>query len=807
MGDVCKYSVQLIHRLRKVQSSVRSGPDATCDCHDVGVQVVANSTARLPNKSTFVLDSEKSIRKAAAFHLPISGSGCRRSEFLSLFKENKQLNLIAAEHGISTMKRFAALNCHGIDEKPGSLICYAVHQRGGMQVSQYKQQDRPIAVETSLGPDKLVLGSFTGDERLSSLFQFSLLMISEDGGIKAQDIVGKRIDFFVRLPDGKERWFNGLVNSFHYSGQDDRVFNYSATVVPWLWLLTRGSDCRVHECDGSKNVQQIIDAMLRELGFSDYKWDLNRSLENRPYCVQYRETHFDFFSRLLEEEGIYYYFKHDKGKHELVLTDHVGGVYDCPDAEVTLLSNLSQPESTDNLLAWSHNYQFTSGKWTHTDYDFENPTSWLSTGIKSKVSLTGNAGLEFYDFPGDYVDKSLGESLANLRIEEEEAGYDTVSGESTCRGFSPGSRFTLQEHHDQSEAGGKWVITSVEHRANLGGSYISGVSHENEIYRNSFHAIPSTVVFRPARVRLKPRLMGIQSAVVTGPDGDEIHTDKYGRIKIQFHWDRKGKKNDKSSLWVRVATPWAGKQWGMIHIPRIGEEVIVSFLEGDPDRPVVTGMLYNADNMPPYVLPENMTQSGIKTHSSKGGSTENFNEIRFEDKKDSEEIYIHAEKDMNCVIENNETRKVGFDDKKDGDQTVEIYNNQILKVGGSGCSDGSQTVNIFKDRAVTLETGNDTLLIENGNMSVTMNVGNQTTTLSKGNQTTKLDLGAIQTEAMQSIELKVGANSIKIDATGVTIKGVMVKIEGTAMAQLKSPMTTVSGDGMLTLKGGIAMIN
>ncbi len=669
------------------------------------------------------------------------------------------------------------------------------------------QDDRPIAVETPLGKDKLLLGSFTGEERLSSLFSFSLSMISEDGGIKAKDIVGKPVDFFVRLPDGKERWFNGIVNSFHYTGKDDRVFNYKAGVVPWLWLLTRGSDCRVHECSGQKDVKQIIDAMFANLGFTDYKWNLKRTLGMREYCVQYRETHFDFFSRLLEEEGITYYFKHEKGKHELVLTDHVDGVYDCGDAEVQMLSNLSQPEPTDNLRAWSHDYQFTSGKWTHTDYDFENPTSSLLKDSTSKVSLTGNSALEFYDFPGDYIDKGLGADLVKLRIEEEEASYDTASGRSVCRTFSPGARFTLTKYHDKSEAGGKWVITAVEHHASQGGSYFSSASHSDEIYQNSFRAIPAEIVFRPPRIRSKPRLMGIQSAVVVGPPGEEIHTDKYGRIRVQFPWDRTGQKDDKSSLWIRVATPWAGKQWGMIHVPRIGNEVIVSFLEGDPDRPIVTGMLYNADNMPPYGLPDNMTQSGIKTHSSMNGSDENFNEIRFEDKKDSEEIYVHAEKDLNCVIENNETRKVGFDDKEDGNQEVEIYNDQILKVGTAGCKAGSQTVEIYKDRSVTLATGNDSLTIKQGNRKTQLDMGNAELVLKMGNKTTKIDLGKSTTEAMQSIEMKVGENSIKVDQTGVTIKGLMVKIEGTAMAEMKAPMTKVTGDAMLTAKGGITMIN
>lgn len=682
-------------------------------------------------------------------------------------------------------------------------------------MGNFKQKDRPIAIETPLGQDKLLLGSFKGEERLSGLFNFNLVLMSEEGGIKPNEIVGKRVDFFVRLPDGKERWFNGFVNSFSSSGKDDRVFNYRAQVVPWLWFLTRGSDCRVHECDGKKDVKQIIDTLLGDLGFSEYRWDVKRSLTKREYCVQYRETHFDFLSRLLEEEGIYYYFKHEKGKHELVMTDHIDGVYDCADADVTLQFNLSQTQSTDNLKAWSHDYEFTSGKWTHTDYDFENPTTSLLSDASSKVSLTGNSKLEFYDFPGDFIDKGLGGDLAKLRMEEEESAYDTAAGRSICHTFSPGARFSLSKHHDKAEAGKKWVVTTVEHHANQGGSYFSGPAHSDEIYQNSFRAIPADIVFRPPRIRSKPRLMGIHSALVVGPSGDEIYTDKFGRIKVQFPWDRKGKKDDKSSLWIRVATPWAGKQWGMIHIPRIGQEVIVSFLEGDPDRPVVTGMLYNADNMPPYSLPDNKTQSGIKTRSSTKGSTDNFNEIRFEDKKDSEEIYIHAEKDLNCVIENNESRKVGYEDKDKGDQEIDIYNDQKLKVG-HGSSAGSQMVQIFKDRDVQLETGNDSLLIKQGNMTVVLKMGNQSTKLdmgnqetklSLGNQTTKLDLGKASTEAMQSIELKVGANSIKIDQTGVTIKGLMVNVEGTIMANLKAPMTKVSADAMLTMKGGITMIN
>ena len=709
-------------------------------------------------------------------------------------------------------------------------------------MSTFAQDDRTIGIETPLGPEKLFLESFSGEEHLSGLFRFSLSLISDDRAIKSSDILGKSVSFYVLKPDGAKRWFNGVVNQFGSVGENERAKNYSAEVVPWMWFLTKGSDCRVFECEKSKDVKDIIDALLKDLGFSDYKWDVKRSLAKREYCIQYRETHFDYLSRLLEEEGIYYYFKHSQGKHELILSDHIGGVYDCAETPIGLASQMYAFEDADNLSSWSHGFQYTSGKWSHTDYDFENPTTPLSVTTTSKISHPGNSKLEFYDHPADYVEKGAGNNLLKLRMEEEEVAFDTISASGTVRSFSPGVKFAVDKHPDKAEVGKKWVITAVEHRATVGGSFISGGQSGGQNYVNSFRAIPADVVFRPARTRQKPRLMGIQSAVIVGPAGDEIYTDKYGRVKIQFHWDRKGKNDDKSSLWVRVATPWAGKQWGMVQIPRIGQEVIVSFLEGDPDRPVITGMLYNAENMPPYALPDNKTQSGVKTRSSMDGSDENFNEIRFEDKKDGEEIYVHAEKDFNCVIENNETRKVGFEDKEAGDQEIEIYNDQKFTVG-VGSKAGSQMTTIYKDRMVELETGNDSLVIKKGNLSVlvksgnvalelgqgnqetvlkqgnqstelkmgnqktVLKMGNQEVKLSMGNQTTKLDLGASKTEAMQAIELKVGANSIKIDQTGVTIKGLMVKVEGTAMASFKAPMSKVSGDAMLTVKGGITMIN
>ena len=345
------------------------------------------------------------------------------------------------------------------------------------------------------------------------------------------------------------------------------------------------------------------------------------------------------------------------------------------------------------------------------------------------------------------------------------------------------------------------------------------------------------MTFRPGRQTPKPVIAGAQTAVVVGPSGEEIYTDKYGRVKVQFFWDRYGTSDENSSCWIRVSENWAGKNWGIVFNPRIGQEVIVDFLEGDPDRPIITGRVYNADQMPPYALPANQTQSTIKTRSSKSGTTDNFNEIRFEDKKGSEEIFIQAEKDFNRVVENNDTLKVGSSKADDGSQTIEIYKDrtETVKTGNETVTiekgnrtvtvkqgddahvvtQGKRTVTVQADdtheikqgnRSVLIDQGNDSEEIKMGNRDVKIDMGNDSLEISMGNQTTKLDLGASSTEAMQSITLKVGQNSITIDQTGVTIKGMMVTIQGQVQTQVKGLMVQVSADAMLQAKGAITMI-
>ncbi|MEQ9408991.1 MAG: type VI secretion system tip protein TssI/VgrG [Fuerstiella sp.] len=672
------------------------------------------------------------------------------------------------------------------------------------------QDRRAIGVETPLGKDKLALTAFTGEERLSGLFNFDLHLISDEASIKPDEIVGKQIDFYVLFPDEEKRYFNGFVSRFVYSGKNDRVHMYRAQVVPWLWFLTKGTDCRVHETDGQQSAQDIIDALLGELGFSDFRWDLKRTPEKRDYCVQYRETHFEFVTRLLAEEGIFYYFTHEQGKHELVMSDHVDGVFDCKDSEVRLLSNMAQPESTDNLRGWNHEYQFTTGKYAHTDFDFENPTTSLLVKKSSLVSLPENTKYEYYDFPGLYFDKGLGDTLAQLRMEEEEANHNTVSGGSDCRSFSPGGRFEITEHHNDGEKGGKWVLTAVQHSAQQGGSYQVGAAHSNEIYRNSFRCLPADVVFRPG-FRAKPRIYGIQSAEIVGPAGEEIYTDEHGRVKVQFPWDRLGAKDEKSSNWIRVSQVHAGAGWGMMDIPRIGEEVIVSFVEGDPDRPLVVGRVYNGQNAAPWALPGEKTRRGNTTSTHKGGG---YNELSMDDTAGKEELRINAQFDMNSNVNNNQTLNVGVDrtntignDEKitiGNDSIIEIGNNQEISIGANqevsiGANQevsitDNQEVQIGANQEVTIGANQEVNIDSNQEIAVGSNIE-----VSAGSK--------IEISAGTSIELIVGGNSIKLEQSGITINGVKVAIEGQAEASMKAPITKINADGMLTLMGAMTKIN
>jgi type VI secretion system secreted protein VgrG len=614
-------------------------------------------------------------------------------------------------------------------------------------------------------------------------------------------------------------------------------------------MLTRRQQSRIFQ---QQTVPQILEAVFKGL---DVQLDLLGRYEPRNYCVQYRESDFAFVSRLMEEEGIFYFFTHADGAHKMVVADQPDAHKAVPGGAIPFRQYSGGVRPDDAIYSWQREQTLTAGKVVLWDDNFEMPgrnhavtasvrQSVVAGTVAHKLAIGGNDKLELYDYPGGYakrfdgVDPGGGDRASDLqniaqdndrtvklRMQAEEARAVTTEGASTCRQLVAGHKLTLTGHEN---ADGTYVLIELQHEARAGDVGMSG-SAEGFEYKNRFVCVPASVPVRPARTTPRPEVAGCQTATVVGPRGEEIYVDKYGRVKVQFHWDRDGKRDANSSCWVRVATPWAGKKWGAVHLPRIGQEVVVDFLEGDPDRPIIVGSVYNAEQLPPYVLPANKTQSGVKSRSSPQGGDDMFNEMRFEDKKGSEHLHVQAQKDLSTLVKNDETRDVLHDRtttiKNDETLTVTDGNQKITVSKGDRTLDvtqGKQTTTVFGNETFTVKQGNRTVEIQQGNDALTISMGNLTIGVKMGNVAIKADLGKITLEAMQGIELKVGQSTVKLDQTGITTKGIMikseataiaefkgamVKVEGQGMTQVKAPMTQINGDGLLMAKGGITMIN
>jgi type VI secretion system secreted protein VgrG len=676
-------------------------------------------------------------------------------------------------------------------------------------MGKYSQANRVIKVDSPLGSDVLLLESFTGHEEMSAPFAFTLNMASEKDNIKGQDLLRKALIITLHLPGDKERKIHGLVSRFLRLGVRDDLTLYQAEIVPWVWFLTLSGGCRVFQ---NMTALEIIEKVFKDAGYSDFQNKCVASYPKREYCVQYRESNYNFATRLMQEEGIYFYFDHTASKHTLVMADRSASAPACPEvSKARLAEKPSQWQKEDVIIAVRDEHNVASGKYTLWDHNFEKPS------LRLQGQAEGDSDDEIYDYPANAMEVAECDRLARLRLEEREAMQLVVHGESTVRGLVSGHRFTLT----QSVMDGDYLLVRVAHRADAG-EYRPDETVMDSDYRNTFVCIPKDTPFRPPLDSRKAVVEGPQTAVVVGKSGEEIWVDKYGRVKIQFHWDREGKKDDTSSCWVRVASTWAGKQWGFIQIPRIGQEVVVDFLEGDPDQPIITGRVWNADNMPPYALPSNQTQSGIKTRSSPKGGSENFNEIRFEDKRGEELFVIHAEKDYERTVENDETIEIGHDRKETvkNNETVTIQQNEKRTVQNGNqtikVASGKQSITVQSDQSLDVKMGKQTTTVDMGDVTTVAKMGKITTQAQMGNIDTKADLGnitikaqlgKITLEALQGIELKVGPSSIKVDMMGVTIKGMNTSVEGQVMAKVQGVMTQVNGQGMLQARGGITMIN
>ncbi|MGZ4960637.1 MAG: type VI secretion system Vgr family protein [Methylomonas sp.] len=554
------------------------------------------------------------------------------------------------------------------------------------------QKNRKIQVFTPLADDALLFYQMQGRECLSEPFEYNLDLLSENPAIDPAKLLGKNICVALEMADGKWRYFNGCATRFGQHENINVFSHYRVTVRPWLWFLTRASNCRIFQ---NKTAPDIIKQVFRDQGFSDFKEKLSGSYATREYCVQYRETDFNFVSRLMEDEGICYYFTHEKDKHYLVLADS-GNAHDkFPGYEkIPYHVDIGHTDRSrkDHVRDWAFAHEVQPGAYEITDYDFKKPKANLLVKSQLKESHA-HADHEFFDYPGGYTETGAGDNFVRQRIEEQHARFERCEGQCNARGLAVGYRFNLEEfpRKDQNR---EYLVVSATYRLLLDEYFSSSSGGEEKLFDCSFTVQDHKRPYRPPRVTPKPLVHGAQTAVVVGPSGEEIHTDKYGRVKVQFHWDRYGKKDQDSSCWVRVAHPWAGKNWGMVAIPRMGHEVVIEFLEGDPDQPLIVGSVYNADNMPPYALPVNATQTGILTRSSKGGSAANCNEFRFEDKKGSEQVYLHAEKNQDIEVESDETHWVGHDRSKtvDNDETVNIGKNRTETVGSN------ETISIGNNR-------------------------------------------------------------------------------------------------------------
>lgn len=690
-----------------------------------------------------------------------------------------------------------------------------------------KQKERSIAVLSDLGEDVLLFHRMAGSEELGHCFEYELELLSAHRDLEPSDILGHPMAVRLRLPEKRERHFHGVVTSFCCAGSQGRLARYELTLRPWLWLLTRTADCRIFQ---QMTVPEIIQAVFHKHGLSDVEDALTGTYRSWDYCVQYRETDFNFVSRLMEQEGIYYYFKHDGQKHTLVLCDDYTAHEAVPGYEEIPLNKLGgdDPTEQDHLFEWTITQQIQAGTYALNEFDFENPKADLE--VKSTIDRDHeHASFEIYDYPGEFVEPGDGEAYVRHRIEELQARFELASGSGNARGMASGCLFRLTEspRDDQNR---EYLIVRASHSL-TNNEYESGAGGSVE-YSGAVLAIDSRQPYRPERVTPKPMIRGPQTAIVVGKSGEDIWTDPHARVKLKFPWDRYSKGDESSSCWVRVAQVWAGTNWGGIHIPRIGQEVIVEHLEGDPDRPIVTGRVYNADCMPPYDLPANQTQSGIKSRSSKEGTAENFNEIRFEDKKGEELFYLHAEKDRSIVVENDDTESVGNDqsitiaknrtesvgedeqisiganrtESVGDDEQISIGANRTRSVGKdeSVSIGASRSHDVAKDETISIGSNHDISVSKNRSLNVGKNesvsVGDNRTQDVGKNDTLQVGKKLV-IDAGDSIVIRTGNASISMKKDGtIVLKGKNITLNGSGKVGIKA-----SGD--VTIKGSKVKAN
>ena len=664
--------------------------------------------------------------------------------------------------------------------------------------------DRRFSVKTPLGQGVLLFKSMNGHETIGRLFRYELELLSEDGAIDPNDLLGEPMTISVQQGDGAVRNFSGIVTSFGEGGGFGRYALYHAVLEPWLALLDLSADCRIFQ---AQTVPDIMKQVFRDLGFSDFQERIYETYPEWEFMSQYRESAFAFVSRLMEQEGISYYFIHTADGHDLVLADSPSSHAAAAGRDEIMyypFSVISQQREEEHINGFHLVRQIQTGAYATSDFDFKRPKVSLLSKASDPAKHT-HAESEVYDYPGGFLDGGAGSILAKRRLQELAVGHERYEGMGNVSGVGAGHTFKLTNHpvgaHNQ-----EYLVVSCHYALSATGFETSDEGLA-ERFDWSFSAITAKRQYRTPSKTPKPLIRGPQTAVVVGPGGEEIWVDEFGRIKVQFHWDRLGKKSENSSCWVRVSQAWAGPGFGAVQWPRIGQEVVVEFLEGDPDRPLVTGRVYNADNMPPYKLPDNKTQSGIKSRSSKVGAADNANEIRFEDKKGGELFFTQAERDMETLVKNDEQRTVRHNRKKDvtNDETTTVGAHRTESVGKN------ESISIGENRALTIGGNHDVSVGKSQSVSVgkdnTTSVGGDNNlAVDKDDATTVTGAQNISIGKDRSLSVSGGHTITVSKDENHTIDGKhSIKVKQDGVLDIGKKMTITVGD-QLTIKVGKASI-
>ena len=611
------------------------------------------------------------------------------------------------------------------------------------------QDKNVIQISTPAGKDALYLTRFVAQEAMSDLFVMSVSMYAIGQQIAHEDLVGKPVTIKVKNADGGgERYYHGIVSHLVSKGsrtaaidEQKNYIDYQATIVPHAASMRNRKNSRIFQ---KKTIKEIFADLFGQhnVAFSD---KTSKTYPKYEYCVQYQESDFDFIQRLLQQEGIFYFFEHSNSNHTLILADDITAYEECGEASVVYSTgHLTQ----SHVSRWQGGLSIAPGSFKRIGYDFKQPSRYPD-GEQANPELPTQSVSEIFEYTGEAECHPRAPGLASMQLEALQRDMKLSSGKSDCRSFTVGKLFSFAKHEDPRLIGKAFAITSMMTSITIPNQSGAKQSSANEVYSNHFECVPKEIPYRAQINKKKPVINGVQTAIVTGDSADEIMIDQFGRVKVHFDWDRDGQRDSTSSCWIRVAQNWAGKKWGAFFFPRVGQEVLVDFINGDPDQPIISGAIYNADLMPPYALPAEKTQSGIKTRSTKEGGADNFNELRFEDKKGSELVYMQAEKDKQLYVKNDQNEKV------DNDRNVEIGNDDTLKVTGNRLSEIEKNDTLNVGKTLNIEAG-DEIVIKTGSAQIKMT--------SNGNI------------VIEGTNIDIRGSNVKVDGSAITLTAGLIKL-------------------------------